>query len=440
MEPFELSASDALRLICSRELSCEELARSTIQRIETRDPAVKAWVFFDPAALLRCARELDKAPAIGLAHGFTLGVKDVVQTLDMPTQHNSLLYQGHYSGQDAACVGIARSNGALIAGKTDTVEFASGGRLALTRNPNNLEYSPGGSSSGSAAAVADKQAQFAIGTQTGGSLIRPAAYNGIYAFKPTHGAVSTEGVKHLSHTCDTVGWYSRTVEDLALFSKMYRFPNAGTTKPTVIKGLKIGVCRGAGWPVADGYARAALQEASKRLESAGAIVQELTLPEPFDELDDAHGIIMPAEARVSFMAEYVGSNGHLMGKHFVDFIENSRKITPDDLIRTYDLAARCRAEFDALLRGKLDAVLTLASPGEPPLMEQNSTGTPVCNSTWTLLHAPCVAIPVGKSPRSLPLGVQLVGARLSDSRLLEIAKACAPAIHENGCLRELTPA
>lgn len=438
MQPYELTATEASALIAARKLSCEELARSTLARIEEREPIVRAWSYYDKDQAIRNARELDKTPPTSPLHGLTFGVKDVIDTMDMPTQHNSPIYFNHRPGKDAACVAVVRHSGALIVGKTDTVEFASGGRRAATRNPHNLAHTPGGSSSGSGAAVGDKQVQLAFGTQTGGSHIRPAAFNGIYGIKPTHGIISREGAKMYSHTLDTVGWYGRAVEDLQLVAGAFRLPGLDSVKAMGVKGLKVGLCRSPSWDQADPYARAALMAAAQRLEAAGAIVTELTLPESFNRMNEAQGIVMRAEGRAAFLPDYLGTH-HLMHQDFSDLVENSLNITPAQLVAAYDLAADCRRRFDSLFGAGLDVVLTPSSPGEAP-EGLHSTGDATFNSMWTLLHVPCVGIPVGKSAKALPLGIQLVGPRFSDAQLLAIAQACAPAIHENAVLGEIEPA
>ncbi|MFC4275824.1 amidase [Achromobacter aloeverae] len=436
MEPYELTATAASKLIAEKKLSCEELARSTLARIEEREPVVKAWSYVDRDMVIRKARDLDKTPPKTPLHGLTFGVKDVIETVDMPTQQNSPLYAGHQSGQDAACVAVVRHGGALIVGKTDTVEFASGGRMAATHNPHNGAHTPGGSSSGSGAAVGDLQVQLAFGTQTGGSHIRPAAFNGIYGIKPTHGAVSREGAKNYSHTLDTIGWYGRSVDDLELVAREFRLFGIDAPETVALKGLRVGLCRTPYWDKADGYAKAALLEAGRRLEKAGAIVVEFDLPASFAGLDDAQHAVIYGEGRGAFLPVYLGPQRHLLAQHFVDIVENTKndpQITPKMLVDAYDLAARCRMEFDAMIPGTVDVVMAPASPGEPP-EGLSSSGNPVFNAMWTLLHVPCLAIPVGKSPRNLPLGIQLVGPRFADARLIHIAHACAPAIHENNAL------
>ncbi|MGI4858318.1 MAG: amidase [Janthinobacterium lividum] len=356
----------------------------------------------------------------------------MIDTCDMPTTHNSEIYIDHRPTRDAACVAVARASGGLIVGKTDTLEFAAGGRRAATRNPHNLAYGPGGSSSGSAAAVGARMVQLAFGTQTGGSHIRPASFNGAYANKPTHGVVSREGAKMYSSTLDTMGWYGRQVEDLQLVAQAFQLLDIGVKRTVRLQRLKVGVCRTHNWSSADAYGREAFLEAARRLEAAGAIVTEITLPADFRKMNEAHTVIMRAEGRTAFLPDYLESH-HLLHQDFRDMVENALKITPAKLAKAHDLAARCRQQFDALFGKDLDVILTPASSGQAPEGNQD-TGSAIFNSMWTLLHVSCVAIPVGATPSGLPLGIQLVGPRYLDARLLAVAAACAPAIHPNGML------
>ncbi len=227
MEPCFLTAAEAAAQIRDGRLTSETLIRSCIARIEARDPQVKAWLHLDKAKAIAAAREVDKHPVKGPLHGLPFGVKDMIDTADMPTTYNSPVFQGQRPARDAACVGVARLSGAVILGKTDTVEFAAGGRRAATRNPKNLAHTPGGSSSGSGAAVGDRQVPLAFGTQTGGSHIRPASFNGIYGLKPTWGSVSREGAKQYSNMLDTIGWYGRSVADLSLVASAFRLHDVG---------------------------------------------------------------------------------------------------------------------------------------------------------------------------------------------------------------------
>ncbi|HVY14456.1 MAG TPA: amidase [Rhodopila sp.] len=441
MEPYQLTATEAANLIADRKLSVEELARSCLARIAARDPAIHAWLFVDTDLVIRNARELDKlAVADGpktRLHGLPWGVKDIIDTFDMPTTQNSPIYPAVHTNRDAACVGIVRSSGALILGKTDTVEFASGGRKALSRNPFNPAHTPGGSSSGSGAAVGDFQVPLAFGTQTGGSHIRPAAFNGIYALKPTGHLVSREGVRMSSITLDTVGWYGRCVDDLILVAEAFRLPKSQAPVPSSPKGVRVGLCRSPAWHAIEPAGEVSLMTAAQRLRDAGAIVEEFELPAPFNDLQDAHADIVETEGGRSFLPEYLSSYA-ILAPDLRRKVENARGVTPERLLASYALADSCRPAFDRLFGPELDVILTPSAPGEAP-EGLHTTGNAIFQRMWTLLHVPCVAIPVGRGPRNLPVGIQLIGPRMSDRRLLDLARILAPAIdaHPKAALREL---
>jgi Asp-tRNA(Asn)/Glu-tRNA(Gln) amidotransferase A subunit family amidase len=434
-EPAQLTAAEAAALIAARQLSCEELARSCLARIAARDANVRAWLWLDPDHVIRRARELDKLPPKGPLHGLPFGVKDIIDTADYPTTQNSPIYDGMRVGRDAACVAVVRGAGALILGKTDTVEFASGGRKALTRNPYNLAHTPGGSSSGSGAAVGDFHVPLAFGTQTGGSHIRPASFNGIYGIKPTWNLLSREGARMSSITLDTVGWYGRSVEDLILVGTAYRL--AEYTAPVAVRGLRVGLCRSPVWQSIEPAGAAALESAAQRLADAGAIIDELVLPAPFDRLAEAQSIIASSEGGASFLPEYVNAFAQL-APDLRAKVENPTGITREQRLASYAVADACRPMFDAMFGASLDVVLTPSAPGEAPL-GLHTTGNAIFNRIWTLLHVPCVGIPAGRGPSNLPVGVTLVGPRLTDARLLAMAKTLAPIIDSDprSGLREL---
>ena len=423
-DPALMTATEAAAKIRSKDLSCEELARACLRRIEKRDPLVRAWLWIDPDHVIRRARELDKLAPKGPLHGVPIGVKDVIDTVDYPTTQNSPIYDGVRIGRDAACVAVPRGLGALVLGKTDTVEFASGGRKALTRNPFNPAHTPGGSSSGSGAAVGDFHVPLAFGTQTGGSLIRPASFNGIYGMKPSWNLVSREGVRMSSMTLDTVGWYARSVADLALMA--LAFGVEPDLNPVEVKGMRIGVCRSPVWNEIEPAGTLALDTAAQRLAAAGAIVEDLELPAPFNGLHDAHTAIVNSEGRSSFLPEYINAHA-MLAPDLRAKVENVLQITSEQLLKAYALADACRPVLDGMFGPSLDVILTPSSKGEAPV-GLHTTGDAVFNRMWTLLHAPNVNIPVCRGPTNLPVGVTLVGKRLSDARLLAISQALAPVI------------
>ncbi|MET7244035.1 amidase [Methylobacterium sp. EM32] len=424
-EPCFLTAAAASRAIAEGRLTSEALVRSCLERIEARDPAVKAWLHLDPRAALNAAREADKRPRSSPLHGLPFGVKDMIDTADMPTTHNSANWQGYRPAKDAACIGVVRALGAVILGKTDTVEFAAAGRRAATRHPMNPAHSPGGSSSGSAAAVADHQVPLAFGTQTGGSLIRPASFNGLYALKPTWGTVSREGAKIYANSLDTIGWYGRSVADLALVAEAYRLDGIGEAPVPEPRALRIGLCRTPSWSRIEPGGETAFATAAERLTRAGVAVEEIVLPDAFGGLFEAQETIMFGEGRAAFLDEFL-IQGSRLGQDFVDRAENAKGITPAQMVAAHDLAAACRRALPELFSG-FDAVLAPASPGEAPVGLQN-TGDHVFNALWTLLHGPCVSIPCTRGPAGLPVGIQLVGPRYADARLLAVAAALSSVI------------
>jgi Asp-tRNA(Asn)/Glu-tRNA(Gln) amidotransferase A subunit family amidase len=430
-DPARLSAAEAAALIRSKQLSCEELVRACLARIAARDPVVKAWLSLDPDYVIGRARALDKLPPKGPLHGLPLGVKDIIDTADYPTTQNSAIYDQLKVGRDAACVAIVRGSGALVLGKTDTVEFASNGRRALSTNPFNPAHTPGGSSSGSGAAVGDYQVPLAFGTQTGGSHIRPASFCGIYGLKPSWGLVSREGVRMSSITLDTLGWYGRSVDDLILVGTAFRIPE--DTSQVTVRGLRVGLCRSPVWHAIEPGGMMALEAAAAKLAAAGAIVEELVLPEPFDRMQAAHRAIIAGEGAASFLPEYINAFD-LLAPDLKDRVENVSGTTPQQWLQAYALADSCRVQFDGMFGPTLDVVLTPSSPGEAP-EGLHTTGNSVFNLMWTLLHGPNVGIPSGRGPNNLPVGITLVGPRMSDGRLMAIAKALAPIIDTDEATR-----
>ena len=430
-EPQALTAAEAASLIASRKLGIEELTRSCLDHIARRDAAVKAWAFLDPDLALRKARELDKvlihAGAKGPLHGLPFGVKDMIDTGDMPTANNSPIYVGHRPAQDAQAVRVMVAAGGFALGKTDTVEFAAGGRKALTRNPFDPARTPGGSSSGSGAAVGDHQVPLALGTQTGGSLIRPASFNGIYALKPTHGLVPVPGIRHYAPTLDTIGWYGRSPDDLILVARAFRLWDIEALPLMRVEGLKVGIARTHNWPIAAAETQSAVERAAALLVEAGAEVTDLDLPSPFETLNTAQRVVMHGEGRVQFLPDYLQHHA-LLHEDFRKRVENADGITSAMLLAALDTAAACRRIFDSLFGPKLDVILTPSAVGEAPVGPSDTTGDPVMNAMWTLLHVPCVNIPGATGLNGLPVGVTLVGPRLGDTRLLAAARAIAPVL------------
>ena len=423
--PAQLPASVAARLIAEQRLTSEALVSACLERIAERDGELRAFVQVDVDTALEQARDRDNSAPNGPLHGLPLAVKDTIDTQDFATEFNSPLYAGSRPGRDAACVAIAREAGAVILGKTATVEFAAGGRNPETRNPHDPAHGPGGSSNGSAASVADYMVPLALGSQTGGSMIRPASFCGVYAMKPTWGAVSVNGIRINCPSLDSVGWYGRTPADLALMGSLYELPGADDDPVAAPADLRIGICRSPVWERADAAAADTLEEAAARLSQAGIKTSSLELPQSFHALPDAVATMMRGDARVAFLQEYRADKKGLHEDFRID-VENQRQITSDDLTRAYDVAAGCRAAFSDVLTD-VDALITPSAPGEAVMFEEGH-GDPVFNVIWSALHAPVINLPGLTGPRGLPVGISLVGPRYSDSRLLAVAETLAAVI------------
>jgi Asp-tRNA(Asn)/Glu-tRNA(Gln) amidotransferase A subunit family amidase len=411
-----LSAREAAARIAGGSLTAEALTRACLDRIGEREAITGAWHYLDPDRAIAEARQRDRAPRGGPLHGVPIGVKDVMDTHDMPTSYGSPIYRDHRPACDAACVALARAAGAVVIGKTVTTEFAtfSPGK---TTNPHNPAHTPGGSSSGSAAAVADRMVPLAFGTQTAGSVIRPASFCGVVGYKPSFGTIARAGVKPLSDSLDTVGIMARDVADAAFFAA------ALSDRPALrldgeIATPRIAFYRTPEWPHAEPAAIAALEHAVARLARAGAATGEVTAPPEHTGLVEAQKIVMDYETARSLAFE------HLTRPH--DLSANLRERIAIGLAHsaeTYDAArrgiARARASLPALF-GDFDVLLVPAAPGEAP-KGLDRTGDPVFSRGWTILHLPCVTIPAGRGPAGLPIGVQLVGRAGDDARTLRAA-------------------
>lgn len=424
-ELCQLSASAASALMAKGELSSEQYVRALLERIVQREPLIRAWAFVDPEHALAQARVRDREPRRSALHGIPVGVKDVINTRDIPTQHNSPVYAGHQPGEDANCVGVLRAAGAVILGKTETLEFACGGRVPPTRNPRDPERTPGGSSSGSGAAVADGMVPLALATQTGGSTIRPASFCGVYGMKPTFGRIGFEGAKHYSPHLDTIGLYGRSAQDLSMMGEIFHLATPAELQPCGVAGLRIALCETPNWHLADADAKEALREAGRRLKAAGASVVPLVLSEPFSQLTEQHDNIMQDGGRGAFLPEYLGSPD-LLNDDFKRKVENQFGFTGEHMRRVLDAAALRRIDFESEF-GDLDAVLTLSAPGVATVGIE-SQGMATFNRIWTALHVPCISVPGMRGTNGLPIGMQLVQQRYEDARLLQVAAAVAAVL------------
>jgi len=426
------SAADASALLHRRELSSEEFVRACLERIEAREPAVGAWAFLDPELALEQARKLDTEAPRSPLHGLPVGIKDIFDTADMPTEHGSPIHAGRRPEADAACVRRLREAGAVVLGKTVTTEFATY-QPPKTVNPLDPERTPGGSSSGSAAAVADGMVPLALGSQTAGSTIRPASFCGIFGFKPTHGAADLTGALRLSARLDTIGLLAREPQDVALLlDALLGEPAAPAPAPAGAGSApdegahvpRVALVRTAHWEQADGSGRAAVERAAALLGDAGAQVTEPALPEGFDGLTAAQETIMAFDLARSLAAERA-QHADRLSAPLRALLERGEATGDDEHRDAVELAERCRARLGEVFAG-VDAILTPAAAGEAP--PRASTGDPLFCRAWTLLGTPAVAVPGLLGESGLPIGVQLVAAPSADRALLGLAAWAAPRL------------
>jgi Asp-tRNA(Asn)/Glu-tRNA(Gln) amidotransferase A subunit family amidase len=417
-----LTVREAARQIADRRLTAEALVRAYLDRIETRETVVGAWQFFDHERALAAARQRDAEPPRRPLHGVPIAVKDLIDTVDMPTTYGSPIYRGHRPPADASCVALARAAGAIVLGKTVTTEFAAF-TPGKTANPRNPAHTPGGSSSGSAAAVADGMAPLAFGTQTAGSVIRPAAYCGCIGYKPSFGLINRAGVKPLADSLDTVGILARTVEDAAFFAGVLSERPALRHLTVPSDPPRFGLYRTPMWDEAEAATAAALDTARAALERAGSAVAELAIAREHHGLAEAQDTIMGFEMAQALACERIEHSAELSPR-LAQMLDAGMTIGAAEYDRALARAAEARGALDAFF-GTCDAVLVPAAPGEAPRGLGN-TGNPIFNRMWTLLGVPCVTVPARWGENGLPTGVQLVGRMRDDVRLM----ACAAFLEQ----------
>ena len=440
---YSLSASEAVRLIRDGALSAEQYVEACLARIREIDPQVQAWAYLDPDYVLAQARAADElrlsGRPIGPLHGVPLGVKDIFDTRDMPTENGSVLHAGRTPSRDATVVARLRAAGALIMGKTVTTEFAyfAPGK---TRNPHSPEHTPGGSSSGSAAAVAAGMVPLALGSQTNGSTIRPAAYCGVIGFKPTHGLIPRRGIFTLSRTLDHVGLFARTVEDIALIAEQVagydegdpdthpkaRLPFVEVTAEEPPLPPIFAFVKTPHWERVDEETKEGFTEL---VEHLGDRVEEVELFPSATEAWDWHRTIMDAEMAANLEREWERGRERL-SEPLRALLERGRQVRALDYQRALAQTGPIQESFRELFEQRYDAILTPAAPGPAP-KGLASTGDPSFCTLWTLCGMPAITLPLLQSTRGLPIGVQVVGPRHGDARLLRTAKWLAAKAAES---------
>jgi amidase len=419
---YELTATEAATAIADGTITSEALVTACLERIAAREERLGAWTYLNAEQALAQARMCDRSPARGPLHGVPVGIKDLIDTCDMPTAYGSPIYAGYQPAWDAACVALLRAAGAVILGKTVTTEFAMF-TPGKTANPHHLAHTPGGSSSGSAAAVADSMVPLALGSQTAGSIIRPASFCGVVGYKPTHGQFAVAGIKALSQTLDTLGGMARSVADVALLR--VAFVGGPGRLPELQRPPRIGLSRTPQWPHATAATREALDTASQRLATAGAEIAELVLPAEFEPLAAAQETIQIFEGARCFTYELTRHREQLSQK-LLELLAPAEGITYAAYAEAMALADTCRRQLDSIFTD-YDVLLVPSAPGEAPAGLE-ATGNPIFNRIWTLLHTPAVNLPGLQGPNGLPVGVQVIGPIGMDDRLLAIAAWMHPRL------------
>lgn len=423
--PNRLTATKAAALISAGRLSSSALVQSCLDRIAMRERAVRAWANIDPVAAMDQARGRDAAASSRPLHGIPVAVKDVIDVAGSPTGMGSPIYDGYSPLADAACVAALRSAGAVILGKTVTAEFA-GVCPGPTTHPAAPNRTPGGSSSGSAAAVADHMVPLALGTQTGGSIIRPAAFCGVVGFKPSFGTINRAGLKLAAESFDTIGMMARDVDDIALVWRV--LAGADAAAPGALESLpRLLMFRGHHWDRAAPETVSAVAQTVRRLRDRGARIEELPVPDGFAELSRARVIINGYE-RARALAWELQHHAGQLSEAMLRVVNSGWTYSYGDYVAAVKLAQSWRARI-ADIAGAHDAILTAAVNGEAPV-GLASTGDASFQEIWSLLHLPAITLPLATGPSGLPVGVQLVGRYLDDARLLQLAKwaldTCTP--------------
>ena len=414
----DLPATVLLRRIHAGETSAAAVMEACLARIAAREPGLRAFAHLDPAAAREAARRADAALPGGKLRGLPLGVKDILDVAGMPTGNNSPIWEGWRPRSDAACVALARGEGAVVIGKTVTTEFATR-QPGPTANPHDPAFTPGGSSSGSAAGVAAGFFPIAFGTQTAGSILRPAAYCGVVGYMPTHGLIHRAGMKVMSEQLDTIGAIARTVADCALLVSAITGLDLGEPERKPDRAPRLLLCLGPAAAMAQPETLELLDRAAAAARRAGAEVVAREMPPEVAAAQPAHPLVMNGEGAQALAWE-LATHPALLSEVLRTRLQEARA-RPAEALQAARAAFRAaRAAFPAAIEG-FDAILTPATAGEPP-EGLAWTGDPAFNSLWTALHLPCLTVPAGTGPRGLPLGLQLVGHHGGDRALLAWAE------------------
>ena len=412
--PGAFTATEALNAMISDEITSEQLVQSCFSRIEQRDDAVRAWECISKDLALQQARDNDRQTESKPLHGIPIGVKDIIDTDDLPTGYGSPIFSGHQPTENADCVNRLKAAGAIILGKTVTTEFAYL-HPGMTRNPHDVGHTPGGSSSGSAAAVADKQVPLALGTQTAGSIIRPASYCGVIGYKPTFNNFSCEGIHAFAPSLDTLGGFARSVADIVLLRNVLVGDSISIES---IQPDKIALLQGPYWQEAEDETRLMFEQLQRLMGESEVSIEKIDLGQEFAGINDAQKKIQLGECTQTLNDYYLEHKNDFSGELLADY-EYGLSLNKKEMTLAYATVESCK-KLIAGVFSQHQFILTASSPGTAP-KGLEATGDPVFCRMWTAMGLPCISLPFPRAAGELPLGVQLVGPANGDVELLAYA-------------------
>lgn len=413
-----LTATEMVAAVRTGKATCEAITRACLDRIAAREKDVQAWQYYDADHAIAEARVRDQSDKRLAMIGVPFSVKDIIDTADMPTEYGSPIYTGHRPKADAACVALSRKAGGVLLGKSVTTEFANF-HPSKTRNPLDLTRTPGGSSSGSAAAVADNMVALSIGSQTSGSTVRPAAYCGVFGYRPTYGDLRCVGIKESVGSLDTLGLIARSIEDLAL----YRDVLLGIEPVSVAMPAappRIGFCRTHLWSLLEPSTQSLFEVGARRLARAGAKVSDVTLPREFEDIPDAHRLISGFEFSRNFTWEIEHHWEKISTTLRQGRIKDGLTCSFERYIEMRNLAERCR-QLIGPIQHEYDVLLTACATGEAPV-GFSTTGNAKLALMWTTMYVPAISAPAFRGPNGMPISVYLIGRRNDDRSLFAHAR------------------
>ena len=427
MNLIKINAVDALKMMKNGELTSENYVNAFLDHIKIREPDVGAWIYLDPELAIQQARQADqrqKDNKAGILNGLPIGIKDIIDTKDMPTENGSLICKNRRPSEDAHLVKLLKEAGAVIMGKCVTTEFALSAP-GKTKNPKDLECTPGGSSSGSAAAVSDNMVPLAIGSQTGGSVLRPASFTGIFGLKPTFGSISRSGMSAISQRLDHPGIYANTPDDIKLVASVilsyhkqdldmghnYIFESTSS----VSKSPKFAFVKGPVWNFGE---KDMQEQIEKFVTNFSMDIEEVELGHNFDEAAKCHEIIMNGSISSSLLSYYKKDRSKLH-PFTINRIEAGIPVSAKDYIEAIEKAKKMKKTLEIIFN-KYDAIITPAAPGQAP-RDLNNTGNAIFNGYWTMMGVPTISLPLLKGIDNLPIGVQVITSWNKEADLLDIS-------------------